>query len=211
MWDCIDDCPYLTELASLRRYKEHAEKRISELEASLAQRRYRSSLTQSCCSLKLKPINPDLQSPPSNPQYSSRISRLEEDVSEWQQFAHFLLEQLRPIVPFSGDFPQSDSSVQRFILTDLVLRAFPESETRGANSIEYQSLAEKYEESQRKLREVRAKCSRMLAMMRERKLSDTTHRPRREHRVKESDIVSKLSSRVAEFQREIEEPRKEHL
>jgi hypothetical protein len=166
------DCPYWTEIASLRRYKRDASRRISELESLLAQNR--SSPCRSCPYSRHRDFAPEPQ--PKKVQCAARINQLETDVCEWQKFAHFLLEELRPLTRFSGDFPCSDSEVQRFILTDLLRRALPGPQPPGQSSDDYQSLLEKYRESQLKLREVTAKCNSMLAMMSDHRLSSPTRR-----------------------------------
>ncbi|OHT12563.1 hypothetical protein TRFO_03564 [Tritrichomonas foetus] len=80
---------------------------------------------------------------------------------EWNNFACQAFKEIREFVNFSKDFPNDDSEAQRFILLDLIRKM----KNRCSSELLDSNLAHKYMMSKLKLKQVQAKCDRMLALL----------------------------------------------
>ena len=165
-------CPVLSELVALRSYKEQADIRIRALEQELAALKPRpsapshsdfdrhKSLRQLCT------IESDLQRLSSeNASLRAKVKKARGDLDEWQRFGEFAFAQIAENVCYKGELPKDDHRTQVFILRDLLRQMCERYATQSVETPEYGRLLAKYERTRAKLRDVRRKCDRMLAMI----------------------------------------------
>ena len=190
-----DTCPVLSELISLQNYKKQAELRIKKLEQELARLNccdgfpkhhlieddYQRSLRQ------LSAVESDFQNiTTENISLKSKLKKCQRELDEWQHFGQSILTTVGRSVNYNGPFPANDSQTQRFILMDLVKKMCEGYQTGAKETPEYAQLQIKYDRNRQKLREVRRKCDKMLAIISERSFAQTANDCEKEQESKEA-------------------------
>ena len=171
MCDSQATCPVLNELISLRAYKDQADIRIRHLEQEVARLKscHGSQVTKDECKRSLRQLT-ELESEfqrlsTENVALRSQLKKCRKDLSEWQRFGEFAFSKVAESVCYKNDLPKGDDCAQIFILQDLLRQMCERYKGHSVETPEYRDLLAKYERSRTKLRDVRRKCDRILAMM----------------------------------------------
>lgn len=174
--DCPRGCPVLNELLSLREYKEKAESRIVKLEEELASHKCESPKMISkyhfkeedyARSLKqLSAVEADFQRlTAENRKLRSKLKHSQKELDEWRAFGHTTFSKITETINETCDSPGDDGKLARFVLDDLLQKMCDRYREGSTETPKYAELASKYESTKTKLRDIRRKCDRMLAII----------------------------------------------
>lgn len=176
--DCPRVCPVLNELLSLREYKEKAESRIARLEEELASRKSESKSVKMTStyhfkeedyarSLKqLSAVESDFQKlTAENQKLRSKLKHSQKELEEWRAFGQTAFSKITEIINSTCDSPGNDAKFARFLLDDLLQKMCDRYHEGSTDTPKYAELEAKYESTKTKLRDIRRKCDKMLAII----------------------------------------------